>query len=116
MTMNKVTIQKLIDAVVAFREERGWTGTANPKNIAIATSIEAAELLEHFKWKTDREIEEYITKHKKEIEEEVADVLFNTLLMVDKLGIDMDTVFFEKMKKNNKKYPVEKVKGKNPHL
>ncbi len=114
--MNKTTVQKLIDAVALFRDERGWGKTANPKNIAIATSIEAAELLEHFKWKTDKEIKEYVTKYKKEIEEEVADVLFNTVLMIDNLGIDMDTVFFEKIEKNKKKYPIEKVKGKNPYL
>ena len=114
--MNKKTIQELIDAVVKFREERNWQKSANPKNIAIATSIEVAELLEHFKWKTEKEIEGYVVKHKKAIEEEVADVLFNALLMVDRLGMDMDKVFFEKMKKNNKKYPVAKVKGKNPHL
>ena len=114
--MNKKTIQELMDAVIKFREERSWQKSANPKNIAIATSIEVAELLEHFTWKTEKEIEQYIAKHKKAIEEEIADVLFNVLLMVDSLGTNMDIVFFEKMKKNRKKYPIEKVKGKNPHL
>lgn len=114
--MNKSTIQQLIDAVVTFREDRNWQKLTSLKDTAIATSLEAAEVLEHFKWKTEKEVENYVKKHKKAIEEELMDVLFNVLLLAEKLGTNVDTVFFEKMKKNNKKYPVEKVKGKNPHL
>ena len=114
--MNKSTVQQLIDAVIQFRKEREWQKLMRLRDVAIATSLEAAELLDHFKWKDDKEIKEYVKKHKKEIEEETMDVLFNVLLMVEGLGVNVDTAFFEKMKKNNKKYPVEKVKGKNPHI
>ena len=114
--MNKSTIQELMDEVIKFREERAWQEITNLKDIAIATSLEAAELLDHFKWKTDQEIEQYLAKHRTEIEEEVMDVLFNVLLMVDRLRINVDTSFFKKMEKNKKKYPIEKVRGKNPHL
>lgn len=114
--MNKKTIHELMQEVVKFREDREWETLTNLKDTAIATSLEAAELLDHFKWKTDKEIKQYVSKHKNEIEEEVVDVLFNVLLMAERLGTNIDVVFFEKMKKNNKKYPVEKVKGKNPHL
>lgn len=114
--MNKSTIKQLMDEVVKFRGDRDWQKLVTLKNIAIALSLESAEVLEHFKWKTDEEIDEYMKKHKKEVEEEVMDVLFNALLLLDGLGTDVDTAFFEKMRKNEQKYPIEKVKGKNPHL
>lgn len=114
--MNKKTTKELIDAVVKFREDRDWQRLVSFKNIAIAINLEAAEVLDHFQWKTDEENKKYVKKHKKEIEEEIMDVLFNVFLMADVLETDIDIAFFEKMKKNNKKYPVEKVKGKNPHL
>ncbi len=114
--MNKATIQSLIDVVVRFREDRDWKKLTSMKNIAIALSLEAAEVLEHFKWKTDEEVNAYIINHKTEIEEELMDVLFNALLMIERLGTNVDTMFMEKMEKNNRKYPIEKVKGKNPHI
>lgn len=114
--MNKKTIQQLMDLVVEFRKERDWEKLTTLKNSAIAISLEAAEVLEHFKWKTDKEITTYVKKYKKEIEEEMMDVLFNVLLLADQLGTNVDTIFFEKMEKNKKKYPVVKVKGKNPHI
>lgn len=114
--MNKKPVQEFINAVIKFREERDWQKSLNVKNTAIALSLEAAEVLDHVKWKTDQQMKEYVTRHKNEIEEELVDVLFNVFLMVDLLGTDIDTAFFEKMKKNEEKYPIEKVKGKNPHL
>ncbi|HXS15155.1 MAG TPA: MazG-like family protein [Candidatus Saccharimonadales bacterium] len=114
--MNKVSIQKLLDAITTFRDERDWMEFTDLKDTAIATSLEAAELLEHFKWKTPEQVQGYVVKHKSEIEDEMMDVIFNVLLMVEQLGTDVDKKFFEKMKKNELKYPVRKVKGVNPHL
>lgn len=109
-----MTTEDLIKQITTFRTEREWH--AQPKDIAIALSLEAAELLEHFKWKTHEEVEHYMPKHTEEIADEVMDVLFNAFLMAHTLGIDVATAFPKKMEKNRKKYPVEKVKGKNPHL
>lgn len=106
--------EEFIKHIMVFRTEREWV--AHPKDIAIALSLEAAELLEHFKWKTPEEVANYIPRHREEIEDEIMDVFFNAFLMVQTLGIDVDKSFMRKMEKNNKKYPVEKVKGKNPHL
>lgn len=114
--MNKKTVQQLIDAVVKFREDRDWQKLIRLKDAAIALSLESAEVLEHFQWKTDDEVKEYVKKHKTEIGEELMDVLFNALLLIELLDINVDKAFFEKMEKNNLKYPIEKVKGKNSHL
>ena len=114
--MNKSTIQSLINQITAFRDEREWQALMDPKNTAIATILEAAELLEHFKWKNNDEVKNYMDKHKQEIEEEVMDVLFNALLMVHELNIDVDKAFTAKMEKNKMKYKVEDVKGRNPHV
>lgn len=109
---NNVTVQKLIDEIVKFRDERNWQQFTTLKDSAIAVSLEAAELLDHFKWKTDKDVRAYVEEHKSEIEDEAMDVLFNVLLLVEKLGTNIDEKFFEKMKKNEKKYPVAKYIGK----
>ena len=114
--MNKISVQSFIDEVVKFREERDWHKVNTPKNVAISLVLEAAEVLEHVKWKSDEEVAGYIKNHKTEIEEELMDVLFNVFLLMNMLGTDADTMFLKKMEKNKIKYPVEKVKGKNPHL
>lgn len=114
--MNKITVQSLIDEVVKFREERDWQKTISLKNVAIALNLEAAEVLEHFQWKSDEEMEKYIKSHKIEVEEEVMDVLFHVALLAEMLGTNVDEMFLKKMEKNKIKYPVEKVKGKNPHI
>lgn len=114
--MNKSSIKQLMDEVVKFREERDWQQFIRLKDAAIAISLEAAEVLEHFKWKSDEEIKGYVVNHKKEIEEELMDVLFNVLLLAEEMGTDVDDMFIKKMEKNKIKYPIEKVKGKNPHL
>ncbi len=105
-----------MDAIIKFRDDRDWQEGIDLKDVAIATSLEVAELLEHFKWKNKEEMQEYLKMHKKDVEEEIMDVLFNALLLASELKIDFDKAFFEKMKKNEEKYPVKKVKGKNPHL
>ncbi len=75
--------------------------------------LEATELLEHFQWKNKEEVEEYVKTNKKNVGEEIADVLYWILLMSHDLGIDPLRALNEKMDQNEKKYPVEKAKGKH---
>lgn len=105
-----------MDEVVKFREERDWQQFTELKDVALATIVESGELLEHFQWKSDAQIKNYLESHKEEVEEELMDVLFNVLLLAEQLGTNIDEMFFKKMEKNKKKYPIDKVKGKNPHL
>ena len=76
-------------------------------------ALEAGEVLEHFQWKSQLEIEDYIKTHKSEIGEELADVFWFVLLLSNDLKINLITAFNQKLKKNNKKYPIIKAKGKH---
>ncbi|MBI2611036.1 nucleotide pyrophosphohydrolase [Candidatus Kaiserbacteria bacterium] len=99
--------------VIAFRDARNWKQFHNQKDMALSLTLEAAEVLEHFQWKaTKAEIEKYVKAHKKEIGEELADVLYWVLTMSHDLGIDLGKAFEKKMEKNAKRYPVKKSKGK----
>jgi len=70
-------------------------------------------VMEHFQWKNAEEIKDYVKKNKKEISEELADVLYWVLLLSHDLNIDVEKALDEKMKINNEKYPVKKAKGKH---
>jgi len=100
--------QILIDELTKFRDARHWEQFHNSKDLALAISIEAAELNELFLWKTTEE-SELVDKNK--LKEELADVLAFSLLLVEKHGFDVKEIVLEKIRKNNEKYPVEKSKG-----
>jgi len=104
-----MTIEELKKEFVKFRDERDWKKFHNPKDLAVSISLEASELLELFQWKSEKEINS-IPKEK--IEEELADILLYCLSMSDILKIDLKKATLEKLEKNRKKYPAEKVKGK----
>lgn len=105
-------MEKLVDRIIKFRKERDWEQFHKPKDIAISLALEAAEVLEHFQWKSEEEIKEYIKNNKDEIGEELADVLYWVLLMSNDIGIDILEALDKKIDKNAKKYPVEKAKGR----
>lgn len=101
----------LTDKIKKFRDERDWKQFHNHKNMAISLALEAAEVLEHFQWKSFEECEEYGKTHKDEIAEELADVAIYLFEFFDNLGIDLRDAMEKKMAKNAQKYPVEKAKG-----
>lgn len=98
-------IEELQQQIIQFTKERDWDQFHNPKDLAIALSIEASELLECFLWKKPEEAK--IEK----INEELADVINYSLLLADKLNIDVRKIVLDKIAKNAEKYPVEKAKG-----
>lgn len=106
-------MDKHIQRIVKFRDDRNWKQFHHPKDLAISLNLEASELLEHFQWKNNEEIIEYIKNknNKKEISKELADVFYYVLLLANDLGIDIEKAFDLKMKENHKKYPVRKAKG-----
>lgn len=106
-------IKKLTTKITKFRDERDWKKFHNPKDLAISLVLEANEVLEHFQWKSQIEIEQYIKTNKTEIGEELADVLYWILLMSHDLKIDVSEAIEKKMLKNEEKYPVEKAKGRH---
>ena len=85
----------------------------DPKNMSISVIIKAAELLEHFQWKTKEEVKKYVEENKEEIQDEIADIALYLFELADNLEIDLLNAMRGKIEKNNKKYPVEKAKGKH---
>ncbi len=108
-------IKELQEEVIEFREEREWGQYHNPKDLAVSISLEAAELLEIFQWKDAAQVEELKTDEtaRKRVKEELGDVLIYALTLVHEFGFDPSEVVLEKMRKNNEKYPAEKVKGRS---
>lgn len=106
-------IEELTKKIIAFRDARDWKQFHNPKDVAISLSLEAAEVLEHFQWKSKEEIEEYIKTHQSHIGEELADVLYWVLLLSHDLKIDIAEALDKKMQINNDKYPVDKARGRH---
>ena len=104
-------LQKLTDIIINFRDARNWRKYHNPKDTSLSLVLEAAEVMEHFQWKNHQEIKAYISQHKKEIGEELADVLYWVLLISHDLEIDIKDSLEKKMKRNEKKYPIIKAKG-----
>lgn len=97
-----------IKQVLQFRDERNWKQFHNPKDLAISISLEASELLEIFQWSAE---DVNCTDKIDRISEELADVVNYCILMADACGLDLDMILQEKIKLNNKKYPVEKAYG-----
>lgn len=107
-----LTTDKLTKKIIAFRESRDWKQFHNPKDVALSLVLEAGEVMEHFQWKNKEEVEQYVKGYKDEIGEELADVLYWVLLMSHDLKIDILEALDKKIEKNEKKYPIEKAKGK----
>lgn len=99
------TWKELQAILLKFRNERDWEQFHNPKDLALALSIEAAELNELFLWKKpeDANIEK--------VKEELADVFAYALLLADKYDLDVNEIVLTKIKRNGEKYPVDKAKG-----
>ncbi len=106
-------INDLTKRIIAFRNARDWKQFHNPKDVALSLVLEAGEVMEHFQWKNKEEMEKYVVENKVEIGEELADVLYWVLLMSHDLNLDVLDALEKKIVKNEKKYPVEKAKGKH---
>lgn len=98
-------IKDLIHSINQFRDDRNWRQYHNPKDLAISISIEAAELLEDFQWKSN---EEALEANEENIREEIADILIYSLMLCSDLHLDVKVIIEEKLIKNGEKYPIEK--------
>ncbi|MDY4819555.1 MAG: nucleotide pyrophosphohydrolase [Bacilli bacterium] len=96
--------EETINRIRAFSTDRDWDKYHTPNNLAKTIVLEANELLECFQWDDENfKIEK--------VKEELADVIVNCQNLLDKLGLDVDEIIDAKMAQNEKKYPVEKIKG-----
>ena len=110
----EITVEDLKNKVKKFCEVRDWDQFHDPKELAIGISTEANELLQIFRFKDKKQMEELMkSDKKKEVEEELADVVYFALRFAQMNNIDLSTAIEKKIEKNNKKYPVDKAKGCN---
>lgn len=98
-------INKITEELRKFRDERDWAQFHNPKDLAIALSIEAGELLELFLWKPAEMADA------DKVKEELADVFAYAFMLADKYDLDVAQIMQDKLAKNKLKYPVDKARG-----
>lgn len=98
-------IKTLTKEIIRFRDERDWEQFHNSKDLAIAITIEASELLESFLWKEPTAVDV------QKVKEELADVFMFGLLLANKHNLDLCQIVREKMAINSSKYPIEKARG-----
>jgi dCTP diphosphatase len=105
-------MENLVKELREFAKERDWEQFHSPKNLAMALVVEAAEIVEHFQWLTQEQSRSLPPDKLEEIKEEIADVMIFLTNLADKLGIDPIEVAREKIEKNKRNYPADKVRGK----
>ena len=112
---HETKIHELKERIKKFCEERDWDQFHNAKELAIALSIEASELLEIFRWKNEKEVEELFKnpEKKEHIREEMADILYFLVRLAQRYDLDLSEALENKMEKNEKRYSVDKFKGSN---
>jgi len=101
----------LRDRLRRFARARDWDQFHAPKNLAMALSVEAAELLEHFQWLSEEQSKTLSARQLEPVREELADVLLYLVRLADKLDVDLVKAASDKMKQNARKYPVHKARG-----
>lgn len=103
-----MNLPELTQALLQFRDERNWAQFHTLRNLIVSLNLEAAELLELTQWKSEEEMLEISGEA---LRDECADVLLYLLLIADKAGINLEEAARNKLKKNAKKYPIEKSYG-----
>ena len=98
-------INQILVQLRQFRDERDWAQFHNAKDLALALSIEAAELNEQFLWKTADQA------NQDRVQEELADVLLYAFQLADLYGWDIPQLMQQKIARNAEKYPTDKAKG-----
>lgn len=105
------SLSDLREALRIFAAERDWEQFHSPKNLAIALSVEASELLEHFQWLTEEAANALPPATLSEVRNEMADVLLYLIRLADKLNVDLLEAASQKIELNAEKYPVDKARG-----
>ena len=100
--------ENIRDVLREFASKRDWKEFHTPKNLAMALSVEASEVLEHFQWLTGDESDGLTNEARDEVEKEIADVLIYAVQLADRLGVKLPDAVFRKIGDNAMKYPVSR--------
>lgn len=107
------SIAELTAQIQAFVDAREWRKYHNAKDLAVAISAEAGELMQHFVWQQEEQIEKRLESRREEIASEIADVAILLFEFADNLGLKLGEVMQAKIANNDLRYPVEKSRGNN---
>ena len=105
-------MQALVQKIRAFAQARDWEQFHSPKNLAMALSVEVAEVVEHFQWLTQDQSNRLEPAKMEKIREEIGDVMIYLARLADCLGIDPIQAAEDKMRINEQKYPVASSRGR----
>ena len=109
--MSVDSLKRLKDKLQAFADERDWDQFHSPKNLSMALSVEASELVECFQWLTEEQSKNLTPEQRQAVIDEMADVQVYLLRLATKLDVNLLDAVEQKMVKNAAKYPADKVKG-----
>jgi dCTP diphosphatase len=114
MSDETTTVSELRQAMARFVADREWEQFHSPKNLAMALSVEAAELMEHFLWIDNDTSRQQMCEPARvaPVADEIADVFGVCLALCNALGLDLSGIFLDKMARNVQKYPVDKARGR----
>jgi len=107
------TIEELTTEIRTFRDARDWLQFHNPKELAVAITAEAGELLQHFVWQSHEQSDQRMIDRKEAIQSEIADVAILLFELADNAGIDLGEAMRAKLALNEKRYPVDSARGSN---
>ena len=105
-------MKELAEKIKRFTAERDWDRYHSPKNLAMALSVEATEILEHFQWLTQAQSRALPPDKLGRVRDEIGDVVIYLAMLADKLGIDPIEAALGKLEKNRENYPAERVRGR----
>ena len=108
-----MTIEEITTQIRAFRDARDWQQFHGAKEMAVAITAEAGELLQHFVWQQPDQVDQRVKDRLPQITDEVADVGILLFEMADNLGIDLGRAMLDKLERNEQRYPVTKSRGSN---
>ena len=108
---SELDISALQRSLRRFAVERDWDQFHSPKNLAMALSVEASELVEIFQWLTESESSDLDDSTRSAVAEEIADVQIYLARLADRLDIDIPTAVDDKLARNARKYPADEVRG-----
>jgi len=114
MADTDTTLANLLRHVTEFVSEREWEHFHTPKNLSAAIAIEAAELLEHFQWLSDDRAADNMedAAEREAVADELADVMIYCLSLANALDVDLSTAILQKLKRNERRFPVEQWRGR----
>lgn len=107
------SISALTARIQTFVDDRDWRQFHNAKDLSIAIAAEAGELMQHFVWQQNEQIENRVATRKDQIASEIADVAILLFELADNLDLRLGDIMAAKIDKNNLRYPVEKARGNN---